>query len=424
MSRRKVMPLYIFLLSIGLFAACGKEESVDEDYNKGVIAVGRAMTRLTQIKASDLGATIRYVPLETTKQSEVGALPRVKLTNDYLFVLSRGENLKMFDRKTGKYIRTIGSLNDSLTAYNNLYKMLSCWIDESNQTIYFEGHPGELVQYDFQGEFQRNLELPDSVHADNTELIYYNIRQDTIDAYSRSRISYRPRRLYRTMSDGTVKRAYLTKYNPPPAGWKRRAEYDEVVLGTYTKFGGHFRRIGYDKRSFYFIKDTPMLWTFDGYTRFKEDFVNTIYNVTNEGLQPYLTFDLGKWDWPFDERYLINRCVHRLAVDYVLEGDETVYFHFHEGLYGYGTYRKAFCGVYDKRTGYTKAMRGDSIRNDITHLMPFVIQESANGAYCAVIEAWEVKDWMERNKDMIDSQAKKLFKGLKEHDNPIVVIIE
>lgn len=424
MRRIGVFEIFILLLGISLFVACEKEESLDEDYNMDEITVGRAMDRLTQIKASDLGSSIRYVPLETTKQSELGALPRIKLTDDYLFILSRGENVKMFDRQTGKYIRTIGTLNDSLTAYNNLYRMLSCWVDEPSQAIYLEGHPGELVQYGFDGEYKRRFEVHDSIHADNTELIYYNIRFDTIDAYSRSRISYRPRRLYRTLSDGTVKRAYLTKYNPPPAGWKRRAEYDEVVLGTYTKFGGHYRRIGYDKRSFYFIKDAPMLWTFDGNIRFKEDFVNTIYNVTNDGLQPFLTFDLGKWDWPFDERYLINRCVHRLAIDYVLEGDKTVYFHFHEGLYGYGTYRKPYCGVYDKQTGYTKAMRGDTIRNDITHLMPFVLQGSANGAYCAVIEAWEVKDWVDRNKDTLDSHTKNLFKGLKEHDNPIVVIIE
>lgn len=116
--------------------------------------------------------------------------------------------------------------------------------------------------------------------------------------------------------------------------------------------------------------------------------------------------------------------MHRLAIDFVLEGDKSVYFHFHEGLYGYGDYRKPFCGVYDKQTGYTKAMHGDTIRNDITNLMPFVLQGSSNGAYCAVIEAWEVKKWMGQNKDKLDSQTKALFNGLKEHDNPIVVIIE
>ena len=72
---------------------------------QGQIDVLPAFENLTELKVSQLGKNIRYVPLETTDSSLIGGSCKVCLLEDKIMVTygGRGEShCFLFDRETGK----------------------------------------------------------------------------------------------------------------------------------------------------------------------------------------------------------------------------------------------------------------------------------------------------------------------------------
>ena len=56
----------------------------------GVIHVSSAFENLTELKVSQLGKTVRYVPLETTDESLIGATAALHLLKDKVLVVTEG----------------------------------------------------------------------------------------------------------------------------------------------------------------------------------------------------------------------------------------------------------------------------------------------------------------------------------------------
>ena len=77
----------------------------------GVIHVSSAFENLTELKVSQLGKTVRYVPLETTDESLIGATAALHLLKDKILVVTEGKCMS-FDKTTGKYLGNIGHTGD------------------------------------------------------------------------------------------------------------------------------------------------------------------------------------------------------------------------------------------------------------------------------------------------------------------------
>ena len=67
----------------GLMMACSP---ASQDQAEGSIDVLPAFENLTELKVSNLGKNIRYVPLETTDSSLIGSGYRVNLLGDRIMV--------------------------------------------------------------------------------------------------------------------------------------------------------------------------------------------------------------------------------------------------------------------------------------------------------------------------------------------------
>jgi hypothetical protein len=81
------------LLIIGILTGCSDARKSYRD-----IDLEQQFSAVT-LKASDLLANMRYIPLETTDTALIANIKEVISTNDYFFV--RDKHLYMFD-KTGK----------------------------------------------------------------------------------------------------------------------------------------------------------------------------------------------------------------------------------------------------------------------------------------------------------------------------------
>ena len=79
--KRQIVSCGIFAML--LLASCnGAQQTSEVD----LIDIAGGMEKLTELKVSDLGKTIRYIPLETTDSCLIGDFPNIKLLDDKIMV--------------------------------------------------------------------------------------------------------------------------------------------------------------------------------------------------------------------------------------------------------------------------------------------------------------------------------------------------
>ena len=83
------------------------------------IDIAGSFEHLTELKVSQLGKNIRYVPLETTDSSLIGNSYNIKLLKDKILVATEGSCLA-FDKQTGKYLGTIGHKGGDPEGYSEV----------------------------------------------------------------------------------------------------------------------------------------------------------------------------------------------------------------------------------------------------------------------------------------------------------------
>ena len=107
------MKNHVFVAVACLFlAACsgGGETKVAK---LEAIPLGVAFENQTELKTSDCFKKIRYVALETTDSCLVGQGAYATILNDWIVVTSGRDRCQLFDKKTGRFIRSVGHVTIS-----------------------------------------------------------------------------------------------------------------------------------------------------------------------------------------------------------------------------------------------------------------------------------------------------------------------
>lgn len=112
------MKKVIMLLLVLTGYACTSPDTGKDGYEP--IDLDRAFSQAGGISVSDMGDRVSYVPLETTDESLIGKRAYVRMLKDKLLVGSFGQPVKMFDRKTGKFIRAVGNIGQGADEYSLL----------------------------------------------------------------------------------------------------------------------------------------------------------------------------------------------------------------------------------------------------------------------------------------------------------------
>ncbi len=170
--------------------------------------------------------------------------------------------------------------------------------------------------------------------------------------------------------------------------------------------------------------NTAVLWRNNGHTYFKEIFTDTIYTITDQGLNPALIFNTGKWHWPEKERMHTDGTNERIFITEVSENNLFLFFQCIKGLYSGEPV--LYNGLYNKKTGETKIVKNsDAIQDDLTGFMPFKpLTISTSGEFASLIEASDIMEWTEEHPEATNNGRLSFLQHLTEDMNPVIVLVE
>lgn len=144
------MKNHVFVAVACLFlAACsgGGETKVAK---LEAIPLGVAFENQTELKTSDCFKKIRYVALETTDSCLVGQGAYATILNDWIVVTSGRDRCQLFDKKTGRFIRSVGHVGEDPEGYSDVH---GGWQNPYTGQLSFHGWKNEIVVYGADGRF-------------------------------------------------------------------------------------------------------------------------------------------------------------------------------------------------------------------------------------------------------------------------------
>ena len=405
--------IYIIGLYILMFTSINSQ--VNNSKNLIVIDIEKGIKELTNLKVSDFGKSVRFIPLETTNESLIGNNPTVSVTNDYIVVGFR-DNCLLFDKKDGKFISKIGHLGQD----NQDFLDSHFWLDEKGDFLYFIGNQSGLIKYEIKGKFVGNVNISFSQGLPNTFLItdsniigfYYDINFNPNNKYSLVFFD---------------KNGVSQNYIPSIFGDKKIEYNNDIFLiphskvyGNWTKQDAHILRTLDSKRIIASNNLNSFLWKHKDNIRFKEEFTDTIYNVADGKTIPSIVFHTGKYHWP---RFEMNRNFDtnaRVFVSYVSENDNFIFFQCIRGLLTKEPI--LYNGLYNKKTGETKF--GNTIQDDLTGFMPFTPETiSSSGEFVSIIDIFDLNEWLEKHPEAKNNDKLTFLKNYEYDMNPIIMLV-
>ncbi len=174
-----------FLLLMLVVTSCS-EKQIDGN----VINVAEAMSRLSEGQSvQNLFSSISYIPLETNEQAIIGKYPECIIMDSAILVSSVHQNLKLFDRTNGKYIRDIGHVGTDPEGYaKDSWGKVSFWADTVRRTVYLLGWNNDFLLYGFDGKYKDRIRLQDTVNCILSQN-YYLMDADRIWGHNKMKLS-------------------------------------------------------------------------------------------------------------------------------------------------------------------------------------------------------------------------------------------
>ncbi|MDR1337136.1 MAG: 6-bladed beta-propeller, partial [Tannerella sp.] len=355
------------------------------------IEIGRAMDAAGAFGISEMADGLSFVALETTDSSLIGSFPDVAAWGDKIIVSSQNQPLLVFDRKDGRFRNSIGYLGDGPEACaKDAVGNVSFCIDPANGTVYLRALGNRsLLRYGLDGRFLGRV-TPDMGTPESVLLNYYFllVANDTATVHNKAVFPGNPYMVHFSGRDGHFLDTVPSIVSPAPPG-SEIASIGVMILEPSTFGATGTMQLEYkDGKALHIVPGSPSLWSCGGERYLKEAFIDTVYTVGRNSLTPRLALNAGKWRWPYEKKFDREGSGSRIAIDYMLENEHTLYFHFHTGLHGGQEQRQAYCGFYDKRSGNTKVMEGDRIEDDLYHFLPLTVSRvSASGEFLGLIQA-------------------------------------
>lgn len=401
----------LLLLGIVLMlSAC----TTTQDHNRDTIIVDlTSVNDLQELKLSDFGNTVRYVPLETNESCLIDDNPQITLLEDKIVVTTKKQCL-LFSKLTGKFINSLGHIGED----PNGYSATNFWIDNAG-IFYFFRKPDQLLKYNDKGEMIGKIKIPSTPPVPD----YFAFTDSIIIAHCNGIIgSKADNSLLILDSSGEKKDSIPCVFESSPL-----ISYDDIgsisILTNGARFYGNMGRKGAmfiknkEQSEMLLPMNIPCLWNFENKIRFKEIFTDTVYTVRNNELHPYIIFltnhSSADAPWYNDPQ--------SIQVAYVLENRHSVFFQYIKD-------KKVYNGLYDKamnRTKFDKFRR--FITDDITNGRELEVDLSAlsgyKGEYGFLLEVGSITDSSEAQSNDKKENALEWLNQLDEDANPVVAIV-
>ncbi len=411
------------LAGLLLIACSGTDKTLD----KGIIDVAGGMENLQELKVSQLGNKIKFVPLETNDSSLVADRWNFWVTDKYVVVsnLGRGSSQKCmtFDLNTGKYIATVGHPGQDPEAYGSCIPLLD---EAGSDVLYFFNSHG-IVRYSMDGRFLGSI----SSTVLHRRFSSYPLINDTVMTMVLSGGSPEGDRyisLLRTNLEGNLIDSTAVITEGKPVDPYARVRYFDARIQTYPSLMPHsgveFNRIEgrrEDMGQVVEITGPSQMWQSEGTVRFHQAFNDSIYDLTAEASPVAYVFDTGKWHYPAAETAKTKMTSAHAFVTDMTETPDKIVFAVSNGWLEEDN--KGYIGLYDKKTGTTTMSEIEKgFRDDLAGFAPFYpVRINDKGQLIGVMTMEDINEWLEKHPD-----AKKpaFVDTLAEDANPVLVIVE
>jgi len=380
-----IQKFIILLICTTLLVLCKNHSASD------IIRVNEASHE--RVYLSDYVTSLDYVALETLPECLIDRNPRFHVLDEYI-VVTTGQQIFLFDRSSGKFIREIGSAGRGADEYSS-----AVWavVHEKNHTVLVPGW-GIRIEYSFDGTVSRYFptvpNTPPVTAYESDSILVIGVRNPIGNAVNQLLFLN-----HKKVVDSIPNFQFFTPLDPNMSGG----------------FGNEF----------YFYRYGDEL-------SYKNLFNDTIFRIKARKLFPAWVFDMGAYHMPRQIMTNLNTFMQEglkyNSVRSILETDAFL-------LFNIVSERGDSAYIFDKRKNEVvikqKEQRLKGFYNDIDGGMPFQPvtinrkQELVSFLYPDEMIEMLTNEYFS-SKKIRDATAnlrlKELIKNLKEEDNPVVVI--
>lgn len=400
--KNRIMKMYMLLLFSFMFLSCDETKHVNAD---GVYTIDLDnIQRKENESFSSLFKSAGVIILETTDNSLLAKIDKIDFIDDSLYVLERGKGLYLFNEK-GKFIRRIGDKGVGLGEY---ITPMDISVDIENKKMYLlDSQTQTVLKYSANGDYESSFKLDNEKMFCN-RIQYYNGKLYTnLYTYGDSESKF-------LLSEVNIKDGERTSF------WLDAMQYNK----------------GWN--DLFIANQQPFISQYAGKPKFYQLFMDTIFEITRDDIQPYIVFqsknfvtkdflDFQKETQKASKIFSDLNSTDRIYnICNYLESDRYIYFNYYieNNLY------IAFYDKSQKSTFVTQNVNNDLfyVNNEGVQLFPNFISFDEKRAYSV-----EMNNDFSRNtllKDIQDSRINRKVKGvdalqnISEESNPIIIYYE
>lgn len=398
-------------------SACQGAKTTDKDL--AVIPLGQAFETPAKLKASECFKQIRYIPLETNDSCLIGMSPSVNILHDKLLVTTGQDQCFLFDKATGRFLTSVGHVGNDPEGYSTSE---GCWLNHPLNQIYFAGWNNKQKIYDANGSYVGELSNPikNTTFPANTIINYLD--EQTMVAHT-SAGGGKPDRVT-VFRDSTVINQFMPSGQDTSVIGMNPENIESLSVVSNYGFGSKMLFFTYkDGKAAAYPMGDYFFWHQGKDIFFKEQFNDTIYQVTADALLPVSRFDFGKYRWESADRYDQEKD-HAIYPTEIMEGNDMYFIRFATDMH---TERMVYNAIYNKKNGLVKVSDYlSAIENDLNGFLPLQPESvSPDGEFAQIVSADQIVSWFEENADKADIPSEIVaLQQVGEEDNPVVVIME
>lgn len=394
---KQILTFYLLLLSF--------TTSFGQNLNKSSLIVfdlEKAFSRQSEVPLSKFLNSINYVTLETNPHSIIGRFAHIEVTDEYIIVRDNSipKQILLFDRKTGKFIKSIGKYGRGPNEYSRFSYIP---YDPEKRVLYAVNSLRQLLVYNFSDSDVEIIKTPDLVGSG--EIIQLKKQEMS----------------FNIMMDDKIFVGYFIN----PLGMEKNVlalfTKDEVlkIFPNYQALKTMSHGVGG------LMNDNHTIYRQDNKIYFLEVFSDTLFQLTRDSLIPRYYFKMGK----FNVTWQINATMdHKLGMNYfyMLGIDESTKYLFINTLFK-GT---QYLGYIDKLNNTVTFCKLNSsgvsaFKDDISGLLdvrPVDITEKKEMVY--IIKPLDLIKWFKENPEKAAAARKSCpwIKDIDEFSNPVIAI--
>lgn len=371
-----------------------------KDGNLYSINIERALDNVkqTDVPLSVLGGTIEYIPLETKSESLFGGGKHgldVQLVSDKIILM----NMKLFDRKTGRYL---GNLMKKGQGPEEYIWIRSTSSDDEREEFYLcDISKQQIYVVDYNGVFLKSVPCGDDVSvlnlgSGNILIARGNSLDDTYDDFYVKNIE---------TDDVLLKRRSSALNNI-----KSLDDCPNIFVGNRTLAMGKNKYWKYGKNIHYYDYLTDSVYSIGSDLKVRPLGAFLMGNLKMTKAQ----FEVGALSRDFFVWNIWN----------VIETSDKILIHIGATRIKPIEERKSFLIVYSKSSKETDAYRYAGLQNDVDDMVPFYPKEvQCTSYFYDLISAEKLKERMDESLDRAQKEHFKMIRNIKFDDNDIVGIL-